>query len=95
MASTATRFNQVSDDLQNMLSTLMNELSVLSSAWQGQGAQAFEQVKVRYAEDLKKLNHALTETAESIRVSGASYDSSDSEAANRVAGSGGNYSLPL
>ncbi|MEV4406500.1 WXG100 family type VII secretion target [Actinoplanes sp. NPDC049598] len=95
MASTANKFDDVNGQLQQMLSTLMNELSVLSSAWKGLGAAAFEQVKVQYAEDLKKLNAALAQTADSIKVSGAGYDASDSEAQSRVANSGGSFQLPL
>ena len=70
MASTAAKFDQVNDSLQSMLSTLMSELSALSSTWKGLGATAFEQVKQQYAADLKSLNQALAETAESIRRSG-------------------------
>ena len=72
-----------------MLSTLMTELSALSSTWKGLGAAAFEQVKSQYAPDLKTLNQALAETAEAIRTSGASYDATDTDAASRVAKTGG------
>ncbi|GAA0521348.1 hypothetical protein Ade02nite_64490 [Paractinoplanes deccanensis] len=95
MANTAAKFDDVNASLQQMLSTLMSELSVLSSAWKGLGAAAFEQVKVQYAEDLKKLNAALAQTADSIKVSGVGYDTSDTEAQSRVANSGGSFQLPL
>ena len=95
MASTAAKFDGVNDSLQSMLSTLMSELSALSAGWKGLGATAFEQVKVQYAADLKKLNQALSETAESIRQSGTSYTTTDTDAASRVSGTGGNFQLPL
>ena len=95
MASTAAKFNNVNDSLQSMLSTLMSELSVLSSTWKGLGATAFEHVKQQYAADLKSLNQALSETSESIRASGQQYDSTDTDAASKVANSGGSFSLPL
>jgi WXG100 family type VII secretion target len=95
MASTAAKFDDVNQSLQSMLSTLMSELSVLSSAWKGRGATAFEQVKQQYAEDLKSLNTALSQTAVSIRESGQGYDTTDSDAASRVSSTGGNFSLPL
>jgi WXG100 family type VII secretion target len=95
MASTAAKFDTVNDSLQSMLSTLMSELSALSGSWKGLGATAFEQVKSQYAADLKTLNQALAETAESIRMSGTSYDSTDTEAASRVGNTGGNFQLPL
>ncbi|MCO8277412.1 WXG100 family type VII secretion target [Actinoplanes sp. TRM 88003] len=95
MADTAVKFDQVNEQLQTMLSTLMNELSALGGQWKGLGAVAFEQVKVQYEQDLKKLNSALAVTADSIKQSGTSYDATDTEAASRVSGTGGNFSLPL
>jgi WXG100 family type VII secretion target len=95
MASTAAKFDQVNGALQSMLSTLMSELSVLGGSWKGLGASAFEQVKSQYAADLRSLNNALAETAEAIRVSGAGYQATDSDAASRVARTGGTFTLPL
>ncbi|WP_307872820.1 WXG100 family type VII secretion target [Paractinoplanes ovalisporus] len=95
MAAAAKNFDNVNAGLQQMLSTLMNELSSLSGTWKGMGAAAFDQVKVQYETDLKSLNSALAQTAESIRVSGVNYTSTDDDAASRVTGSGGSFSLPL
>ena len=96
MASTAARFDTVNSSLTSMLNTLMSELSVLSTAWKGMAAGEFEKVKTQYAADLNQLNKALSETAEAIRASGTSYDTTDSAAASRVGKSGGGgYSLPL
>jgi WXG100 family type VII secretion target len=95
MAVTAKKFDDVNNQLQSMLSTLMSQLSELSTTWRGLGATAFEQVKVQYATDLKSLNQALGETAESIRQSAIGYDTTDTEAASRVANTGGHFQLPL
>ncbi|GAB1644614.1 WXG100 family type VII secretion target [Krasilnikovia sp. MM14-A1259] len=95
MATTAAKFETVNSGLQSMLHVLMSELSVLGGAWKGLGAQKFEEVRGQYARDLSNLNRALLETAEAIRTSGVSYDASDSQAAARVAKSGGSYTLPL
>lgn len=96
MASTAARFETVNQELTSMLNGLMSELSVLSSAWKGLGAQEFERVKQQYAKDLSDLNRALAETAAAIRTSGVGYDATDSAAAARVTRSGGGgYTLPL
>jgi WXG100 family type VII secretion target len=95
MASTAQKFDNVNQQLQSMLTTLMSELSTLSGTWKGMGATAFEQVKVQYEQDLKKLNQALSETAVAIKESGHSYTSTDTDAASRVGQTGGNFSLPL
>jgi WXG100 family type VII secretion target len=95
MAQTAAKFDQVNVSLQSMLNTLMSELSTLNSTWKGLGAAAFEQVRQQYEADLKALNQALADTAESIRQSGVGYDATDTEAASRVANTGGHFSLPL
>jgi WXG100 family type VII secretion target len=78
-----------------MLNVLMSDLSGLRSTWKGMAAGEFEKVKAQYEKDLKDLNRALADTAESIRASGVGYDVSDSEAAARVTKSGGGYTLPL
>jgi WXG100 family type VII secretion target len=95
MVDTAKKFDHGNESLQTMLKTLMSELSTLSGTWKGLGATAFEHVKHQYAEDLKALNQALSETAEAIRQSAVGYDSTDSEAASRVTNTGGDFRLPL
>jgi WXG100 family type VII secretion target len=95
MAQTAAKFDTVNQQLQSMLSTLMSELSTLNGTWKGLGAAAFEQVKQQYEADLKRLNLALGETADSIRQSGVGYDTTDTNAASRVSNTGSSFSLPL
>jgi WXG100 family type VII secretion target len=96
MAKVAGEFDQVNQDLTRMLNKLMNELSVLQTAWVGSGGRAFESVKNQYQQDLAQLNKALADTAESIKTSGSGYQTSDSSAASMVTKSGGGgVSLPL
>jgi WXG100 family type VII secretion target len=96
MAQTAAKFDQTNQDLTSMLNTLMNQLSVLQSAWAGRGAKAFETVRAQYQADLTKINQALAETAEAIKTSGVGYDTTDESTASSMtsAGGGGGY-LPL
>jgi len=95
MAKTAGKFESVNSTLQSMLNTLMSELSVLQTAWVGQGARAFEQVRAQCEQALNSLNKALMETAAAIGSSGVSSDASDSGAAERLSKAGGSYTLPL
>ena len=67
MAQTAAKFEQVNQQLQSLLSTLMSELSVLNSTWKGMGAAAFENVKQQYAADLKNEFEMLYTEAEGRR----------------------------
>jgi ESAT-6 family protein len=95
MEGAAKQFEQGNAQLQQMLSALLNELSGLRGAWAGSGAAAFEQVKLRYEDDQKKLQQALTETAHAIRTAGRQYTSTDSSAADRIGATHSGHNLPL
>ena len=95
METTAAKFEGVNDSLQSMLNTLMSELSVLQTAWQGAGGRSFEQVKQAWERDQKAIQQALLETATAIRTSGQQYTASDDEAASRVSASNRGINLPL
>jgi WXG100 family type VII secretion target len=96
MAKAATDFDNTNQAIQSMMTKLMGELSELQSSWKGLGAGQFEKVKEQYFADLKALNKALADTAEAIRTSGASYDTTDTDAADAVAKTGNSgYTLPL
>lgn len=95
MQQTATKFEQVDQSLQSMLSSLMSELEVLQQAWQGAGGRSFEQVKQQWSQDQAAIQRALRETAQAIRTSGQQYDSTDSDAASRVASTNRGIQLPL
>jgi WXG100 family type VII secretion target len=97
MESTAARFDEVNQALQETLRRLLTELSVLRNQWQGAGGASFEQVKRVWAEDQEALHRALGETATAIRTSGRQYQASDTTAADRFAGPhrAGGLTLPL
>ena len=96
MQQTATKFEQVDQSLQSMLSSLMAELETLQTAWRGAGGRSFEQVKQQWSQDQTKMSRALCETAGAIRTSGQQYDASDSDAASRVNNTNsGGINLPL
>ena len=95
MAKTAAKFEEVNNSLQSMLTSLMSQLEVLHTAWQGQGARSFHHVKNQWVGDQKAMARALSETASAIRVSGTSYTASDSESAGRVSRTSHSINLPL
>ena len=85
MERTAAKFEQVNDGLQKMLSDLMGQLERLRTEWQGQGGRSFEQVKVGWAENQRRMHVALAETATAVRTAGRRYDATDAEAGQRLA----------
>ena len=95
MQQTAAKFEQVDQSLQSMLSSLMSELEALQSAWRGAGGRSFEQVKQQWAQDQAAMHRALRETAGAIRTSGQQYDTTDSDAASKVAATNRGIQLPL
>jgi WXG100 family type VII secretion target len=95
MESAAGKFEDSNTQLQQMLTSLLAELSALQTAWRGAGGAAFEQVKQRWEEDQRKLQQALTETADAIRTAGRGYTSTDTAAADRVGATHGGHQLPL
>ena len=95
MQSTAAKFEQVDQSLQSMLSSLMSELEALQTAWRGAGGRSFEQVKQQWAQDQATMQRALRETASAIRTAGQQYDTTDSDAASKVANTNRGVQLPL
>ena len=94
MDSVAGKFEQANQSLERMLSSLMRELDSLRAQWFGRGAAAFDQARLHWGEDQKKLHAALAETAAAIRSAGRVYTAADDEAAGRF-GAGGGHSLSL
>lgn len=97
MAQTANKFRSTNSELANMLTRLMNELESLRASWKGQGAQAFDNARLHWGEDMAKLHRALDETAGAIEKAGTFYTSSDTESANRLNAfqGGATVQLPL
>jgi WXG100 family type VII secretion target len=95
LATTAQRFDSVSQSLESMLNSLMNELAVLESAWRGAAGTQFTTVKQKWHDSQRKIQMALTQTATAIRTSGSTYTSTDTDAASRVGTAGQGIDLPL
>ena len=93
MEQTAVKFDQAKQNLEGMLTRLMNELEGLRSGWVGLGGTSFEQVKQAWAADQRKIHQALAETASAIRSAGRVYTVTDDEAASRFRPA--TVSLPL
>jgi ESAT-6 family protein len=96
MAQTAGKFRSTNADLANMLQRLMSELETLRGSWRGMGAQAFDQARLRWDDDMRKLHQALDETANAIEKAGTYYTASDEASAHRLGAShGAGVQLPL
>lgn len=95
MAAAAGKFDNASTELAAMLKRLETELDQLYSTWKGGGAAAFQQVRSRWAQDVAKLQQALSETAGAVKTSGQQYVASDDAATGRANAINTTVTLPL
>lgn len=96
LEATARKFESINSELDGMLKSLLQELEVLQTAWQGAGGSSFAEVKLRWSSDQKALHEALAQTAQAIRTSGRTYTTTDTNAAQSVsAAQSGTQALPL
>jgi WXG100 family type VII secretion target len=79
MGQTAKEIDGSADTLTRTLSSLMNELVPLQDAFKGAGGSSFQQVKMRFEEDMGKLNAALRAIAEAVGSAGTDYTVTDQE----------------
>jgi WXG100 family type VII secretion target len=95
MERTAAKFDEVNRGLEAMLKSLLSELEVLQTAWQGAAGRSFQEVKAAWAADQTAIHRNLSETAEAIRTSGQAYDATDNAASSRIAATNRGLTLPL
>lgn len=97
VASTVSHINDVNGDVSQTLSTLKNQLTGASQGWNGAAKQAFDRLMVGWDEDANKLNRALAEMSEAIRLSNASFEASQEEHVSSLnqAAAGGGSSLNI
>jgi uncharacterized protein YukE len=96
MARGLGEFEQVNAELTRDAHQAHGQLSDLQTAWVGSGGRAFESVKDAVRAGPQAAQQGAAETAEAIKTSGVSYDSTDTSAASLITKSGGGgLNLPL
>ena len=80
--------DDVADRLTFTLTTLMNELTPLQTAWLGQGGASFQQVRDRFDQDMGRLNQSLRSLAEAVGTSGRNYNVTDQEMKSEMEAAG-------
>lgn len=74
--------NQVTDvrvATDQRLSTLQGEIEATRAGWDGEAAQAFNNVMQRFDESGKKLNQALQRIADLLQEAGSKYQRTEAE----------------
>jgi WXG100 family type VII secretion target len=88
MVKTEQDVDAVADRLTSMLNTLMDRLSPLQQYWVGAGGSSFQDVRMRFDQDMAKLNTVLRSIAEAVGSSGRDYDVSDDEMRTEMTNAG-------
>jgi WXG100 family type VII secretion target len=73
MASAANQVDQVSQEINQALSSLQNQIDPLAASWKGTAASAFNALMVQWHEDANKLTAALTDISQALSASGKNY----------------------
>jgi len=79
-------------EMDNNLNSLRSNIEATQAGWQGPAAALFQQVMERFNEKSMKLNMALEDIAELLKVSGVEYEGKDqdvNDTLKNLAGSGG------
>lgn len=88
MAVAAADASGVSVSLTTQLTTLMNNLAPMATAWQGDGGTAFETVRAAIEVEMGNLNNALNFLAGEVGSSGTDYIGTDTDMSTEVTRSG-------
>jgi WXG100 family type VII secretion target len=66
MQAAAQHVQEVNDQIQSQLSSLLNRLEPLKGAWKGEGATSFNALIERWHEDATQLNQVLQSIGERL-----------------------------
>jgi WXG100 family type VII secretion target len=79
MQAFSARIGEGNGQIQQELSRLNNLISSITSGWQGEAANAYNQLQQRWNEDATKLNRVLNEIREAIDQTSKQYSSTEQD----------------
>jgi WXG100 family type VII secretion target len=69
----------VRDQMDQRLMKLRGEIEATQAGWDGEAAQAFQNIMLRFNEAGKKLNHSLQGIGELLEQAGSTYQASEQQ----------------
>jgi WXG100 family type VII secretion target len=84
MQKAAQQVQQVSEEINGELRTLLSQLEPVSAGWKGQASAAFQQLMQRWNEDAQKLTQALQAIAESLDASTKNYSAAEDSNSSQI-----------
>jgi WXG100 family type VII secretion target len=79
MQGAAQHVQEVNDEIQSQLTSLLSRLEPLQSAWKGQGATSFTSLIERWHEDATQLNSVLGSIGERLAQTHANITTTEGE----------------
>ncbi len=84
MHKAAQQVQQVSEEINSELRSLMANLEPVASSWKGSAASAFHQLMARWQEDATKLTQALQSISEMLDSTTKSYSQAEESNASQI-----------
>jgi WXG100 family type VII secretion target len=84
MQKAAQQVQQVSEEINGELRTLLAQIEPVADTWKGQASAAFQQLIQRWNEDAQQLTRALEGIAESLDVSTKNYAAVEESNASQI-----------
>lgn len=88
LTSGAIEAGQCAEELNGMLSGLVEQLAPLAEAWTGQAGSTYQNIQNALAENMRALYGALTSIADDMGISSTEFQMSDEEIAADLAAAG-------
>ena len=84
MQKAAQQVQQVSEEINAELNSLLSNLEPVAASWKGNAASAFQQLMARWQEDAGKLTQALAGIAEMLDSTNRSYSTAEENNSSQI-----------
>jgi WXG100 family type VII secretion target len=87
MSAFANRIGEVNSQIHGEIQRLNQLVDEIKAGWQGQAAQAYQQLQTRFNEDADRLNKVLDEIKQAIEATTKAYSQTEQEQQSSMRGS--------
>ncbi len=81
MGATATQFNNKVSEFEQALAQINSAIQQVGATWVGQGYMSFNEVMVRWHQEVTTLNQTLSEISANVNRSSTTYSDTDTSVA--------------
>ena len=84
MQKAAQQVQQVSEEINGELNSLMSNLEPVAASWKGNAASAFQQLMERWQQDATKLQQALADIAQMLDSTNKTYSQAEENNSSQI-----------